>query len=39
MVGDTMTKVDNFKEFVKKHQVLVTYVRENKIKKRPFLPY
>lgn len=31
MVGDTMTKVDNFKEFVKKHQVLVTYVRENKM--------
>lgn len=26
-----MTKVDNFKEFVKKHQVLVTYVRENKM--------
>ena len=31
MVGDTMTKVDNFKEFVKKNQVLVTYVKENKI--------
>ena len=31
MVGDTMTKVDNFKEFVKKHQVLVTYVKENKM--------
>lgn len=26
-----MTKVDNFKEFVKKHQVLVAYVRENKM--------
>ena len=31
MVGDTMTKVDNFKEFVKKNQVLVTYVKENKM--------
>ena len=26
-----MTKVDNFKEFVKKNQVLVTYVKENKM--------
>ena len=31
MVGDTMTKVDSFKEFVKKNQVLVTYVKENKM--------
>lgn len=31
IVGDTMTKVDNFKEFVKKNQVLVTYVKENKM--------
>lgn len=26
-----MTKVDSFKEFVKKNQVLVTYVKENKM--------